>query len=59
MALQIGDQAPNFTANTTEGEIDFHNWLGDIQPISHQFARLKLVELRILKVNLTKEMLRH
>tara|TARA_Y100001960_G_scaffold215046_1_gene224613 strand:+ start:41 stop:694 length:654 start_codon:yes stop_codon:yes gene_type:complete len=29
MALQIGDQAPNFTANTTEGEIDFHNWLGD------------------------------
>ena len=29
MALQIGEQAPNFTANTTEGEIDFHNWLGD------------------------------
>ena len=29
MALQIGDQAPNFTANTTEGEIDFHNWLGN------------------------------
>ena len=29
MALQIGDQAPNFTANTTQGEIDFHNWLGD------------------------------
>ncbi len=29
MALQIGDQAPNFTANTTEGEINLHNWLGD------------------------------
>ncbi len=29
MVLQIGDQAPNFTANSTEGEIDFHNWLGD------------------------------
>jgi alkyl hydroperoxide reductase subunit AhpC len=29
MALQIGDEAPNFTAQTTEGEIDFHEWLGD------------------------------
>jgi len=29
MNLRIGDQAPNFSANTTEGEIDFHEWLGD------------------------------
>jgi thioredoxin-dependent peroxiredoxin len=29
MALTIGDEAPNFTAQTTEGEIDFHDWLGD------------------------------
>ena len=29
MALRIGDQAPNFTAQTTEGEIDFHQWIGD------------------------------
>ncbi len=28
MALTIGDEAPNFTAQTTEGEIDFHDWLG-------------------------------
>ncbi|KAA1247661.1 peroxiredoxin [Aquimarina sp. RZ0] len=28
-ALRLGDIAPNFTAQTTEGEIDFHNWLGD------------------------------
>ncbi|AXT61706.1 peroxiredoxin [Aquimarina sp. AD10] len=28
-ALRLGDKAPNFTAQTTEGEIDFHNWLGD------------------------------
>ncbi|MCK8523202.1 peroxiredoxin [Aquimarina sp. D1M17] len=27
--LRLGDEAPNFTAKTTEGEIDFHNWLGD------------------------------
>ena len=27
--LRLGDVAPNFTAQTTEGEIDFHNWLGD------------------------------
>src|SRR6478672_6021443 len=29
MGLTIGDEAPNFTAQTTEGEIDFHNWIGD------------------------------
>ena len=29
MALTIGDDAPNFTAQTTEGEIDFHDWAGD------------------------------
>jgi len=29
MALQLGDVAPDFTANTTEGEISFHEWLGD------------------------------
>jgi peroxiredoxin len=29
MTLRLGDQAPNFTAQTTEGEIDFHQYLGD------------------------------
>src|SRR5437660_11609734 len=29
MALTIGDEAPNFTAQTTEGEITFHDWVGD------------------------------
>jgi alkyl hydroperoxide reductase subunit AhpC len=29
MALTIGSDAPNFTAQTTEGEIDFHDWIGD------------------------------
>jgi alkyl hydroperoxide reductase subunit AhpC len=29
MALRIGDEAPNFTAQTTEGTIDFHKWIGD------------------------------
>src|SRR4029077_15280427 len=29
MALRIGDTAPNFQAQTTEGEIDFHQWIGD------------------------------
>jgi alkyl hydroperoxide reductase subunit AhpC len=28
MALRLGDLAPNFTAETTEGRIDFHQWLG-------------------------------
>ena len=29
MALLLGDEAPNFTVMTTEGEIDFHQWVGD------------------------------
>ena len=28
MALRLGDEAPNFTATTTEGTLDFHRWLG-------------------------------
>jgi len=29
MSLRLGDIAPDFTANTTEGQISFHEWLGD------------------------------
>jgi thioredoxin-dependent peroxiredoxin len=28
MSLRIGDVAPNFTAETTQGKIDFHEWIG-------------------------------
>ncbi len=29
MSIRLGDIAPNFTAKTTEGTIDFHEWLGE------------------------------
>ena len=29
MSLRINQEAPDFTAETTEGRIDFHEWLGD------------------------------
>jgi alkyl hydroperoxide reductase subunit AhpC len=29
MALQLGQTAPDFTAETTEGRISFHDWIGD------------------------------
>jgi alkyl hydroperoxide reductase subunit AhpC len=29
MSLRINDTAPNFTADTTQGPIDFHQWIGD------------------------------
>lgn len=27
--IKLGDTAPNFTAETSQGKIDFHEWLGD------------------------------
>lgn len=51
MSLQLGDIAPNFSASTTVGNIDFHEFLGDswgyyfrIQPILRQYVPLNLVE---------------
>ncbi|MCI0347607.1 MAG: redoxin domain-containing protein, partial [Chloroflexi bacterium] len=29
MAIHIGDEAPDFSAQTTEGTIRFHEWIGD------------------------------
>jgi len=29
MPLRIGDEAPDFTADTTEGKVRFHDWIGD------------------------------
>ena len=29
MTLRINSEAPNFTAETTEGKINFHEWIGD------------------------------
>ena len=29
MSLRINSEAPNFTADTTEGKIEFHKWIGD------------------------------
>jgi alkyl hydroperoxide reductase subunit AhpC len=29
MSIRLGDEAPNFTVDTTEGQINFHEWLGD------------------------------
>src|SRR2546422_9453812 len=29
MGIRIGDEAPDFTAETTEGKIRFHEWIGD------------------------------
>lgn len=29
MSLRLGDEAPDFTAETTEGDVNFHEWVGD------------------------------
>ena len=30
MALRLGDEAPNFTAETTQGTVNFHEWLESV-----------------------------
>ena len=27
--IRLGDEAPNFIAQTSEGELNFHDWLGE------------------------------
>jgi thioredoxin-dependent peroxiredoxin len=29
MSIRLGDTAPDFTAETSEGKVEFHKWLGD------------------------------
>ena len=29
MSIRLGDDAPNFTAQTTDGPLDFYSWKGD------------------------------
>ena len=29
MAIRLGDEAPDFSAATTQGPVNFHQWLGD------------------------------
>mgnify|MGYP002079592917 CR=1 FL=1 len=63
MALHLGDIAPNFRAQTTEGEIDFHEYMGGswgvlfrIQQILHQFVLLNWEKLLFWPANLPGEM---
>lgn len=39
MSLRINDTAPNFTATSTEGEIRFHDWIGDSYAIIFSHPR--------------------
>ena len=41
MTLRINDIAPDFIAKTTEGEISFHNWLGDGWAVLFSHPRYK------------------
>ena len=58
MAIRLGDEAPNFSAETTQGSIDFHEWIGDTWAIlmSHpaDFTPVCTTELGRV-ANLSKE----
>ena len=42
MSIRIGDEAPDFTAETTKGTIHFHEWIGGNPVLSFEglYARL-------------------
>ena len=44
MTIRIGDEAPNFTANTTEGSINFHEWIGNKKKSGTGGKKLKFLE---------------
>ena len=41
MTLRINDVAPDFKANTTQGEISFHDWIGDSWAVLFSHPRYK------------------
>ena len=41
MEVRINDIAPNFTAKTTQGEIIFHDWIGDGWAVLFSHPRYK------------------
>ena len=51
MALRLGDEAPNFTAETTEGTINFHEWLGNGWGVDFRAARLEGASINAAKVS--------
>ena len=65
MSLRINSDAPNFTAETTQGTIDFHQWLGDGWGIAGHIGDQKVANYRAVgqtdasytdyKVGLTKD----
>jgi len=42
MSLRINDTAPDFTAETTQGTIHFHDWIGDGWAILFSHPRILL-----------------
>ena len=42
MALQLGDDVPDFTADNTEGSISFHSWLRNFDEVLRVIDSLQL-----------------
>ena len=46
MSLRINDEAPNFSTETTQGTVNFHEWIGDGWAVRFRTRKILLLSAR-------------
>lgn len=57
MSLRINDTVPDFTADTSQGRISFHDWISDIEKYSSSSVGFPIITDEDMKVSKLYDML--